>query len=418
MTIRVPQERMRLAGLMVLALLIGGCSSSGLQNLAKGNPQSESVWEQPGERISIPFDWHDGHLIIPVRVNGSDRLRFAFDTGAAATVVFETARTQSLGLDVERAIKLGETGDAPGVPVNIVNNASVSLDGLGLTGMTILHVPLTGNQLFGGPDEAYFDGAIGYDLLRRFVTEIDYVRKTISFSRAPATRAFAAPWQAVPIDLSRGVPVSAVQLESQVAGRESVALIIDTGAPSYLYLNPDLTRGVVVPERSYPEASNTFYGPVERTVGRVKTFSIGPFTFDNQLAHFDQADFKDLGPAIGLIGNGVLRNFDLVLDYSTQTMWMRPNAGFEPSSPADRSGISLKPHRLGGVAQWVAAGSAAGEIGLASGDVVTRLGGASVEQGNFDAAKKLLSSDREAVDICWQAGAKTVCERLRLTDRM
>ena len=107
MTIRVPQERMRLAGLMVLALLIGGCSSSGLQNLAKGNPQSESVWEQPGERISIPFDWHDGHLIIPVRVNGSDRLRSAFDTGAAATVVFETARTQSLGLDVERAIKLG-----------------------------------------------------------------------------------------------------------------------------------------------------------------------------------------------------------------------------------------------------------------------------------------------------------------------
>ncbi|MEZ0472819.1 aspartyl protease family protein [Luteimonas salinilitoris] len=403
---------------IALSALLAGCSSRGLDNLMTGNPSSRHVWQKPGDRISIPFEWHDGHLMIPVRVNGSADLRFAFDTGAAATVVFETERTQSLGLDIEQSIRIGEDAGFQGTLVDIVNDATISLDGIRLTGMTILHVALANSHLFGSLDEAYFDGAIGYDLLRRFVTEIDYVNRTITFSRARESRAFDPPWQTLPIDVSGRVPVITAQLRGEGSSQESVGLILDSGAPFYLYLNPDLTEGVGIPLRHSLMRGKGFYGPIERITGRVAKFSIGRFAFDDQVTYFDRADFKDLPKAIGLIGNGVLRNFDLVLDYSAREVSMRPIAGFDTGSVADRSGINLLPHRSGAYAQSVVAGSPADGVGLRSGDVVTHLDGERIERSSFDALKERLSSDREAVDICWRSAAGEVCERLPLSDRL
>jgi hypothetical protein len=409
-----------LAAVIACSGLQVSCSSSGLNSIQQGNPQSRHVWEAKGERIVVPFEWYDGHLIVPVRINGSESLRFAFDSGAAATVLFETERTRSLRLDVERQITIGEAPGKPGTPVNIVNDVRIALDGISLTRMTVLHVPLAGSPIFASMDEAYFDGAIGYDLLRRFVTEIDYVNRTVSFARGSANRALEPPWQTLPIDVSGRVPLLATGLSSG-ASIESVQLIVDTGAPSYVYLNPDLTQRIEVPRRHFLTRGDGFNGPFERMTGRVATFRVGAIVFNDLVTHFDRTDFKDLRRGVGLIGNGVLRNFDVLFDYSAGTLSMRPNSRFDSGSTADRSGIDLEPHRLGAIVQSVAEDSAAGGVGLKHGDIVTRLDGQRVAQRNFDELKALLSSKREAVDICWHSGSteeEGVCKRLTLRDRM
>jgi hypothetical protein len=420
-TIQPSQKWVALVAIIASAVLHVSCSSSGLKNIQEGNPQSGHVWETTAERLVVPFEWYDGHVIIPVRINGSDSLRFAFDSGAAATVVFETERTQSLQLEVERQIRIGGAPGKLGTPVNIVNDVRVSLDGISLTRMTVLQVPLAHSPIFSSREEAYFDGAIGYDLLRRFVTEVDYVNRTISFSRGTKDRTPGAPWQTLPIDVSGRVPLLTARLSIDAASSESVQLIVDTGAPSYVYLNPDLTGKIKVPQRHYLTRGKGFNGPFERMTGRVDTFSIGTIGFNDLVTHFDRTDFKDLGRGVGLIGNAVLRNVDLLFDYSAGTLSMRPNVRFNPASAADRSGIDLEPHRLGAIVQSIAEGSAASAVGVEPGDVITRLDGQRIEQSNFDESKALLSSNREAVDICWRSGntaTEEMCQRLPLRDRM
>jgi predicted aspartyl protease len=420
-TILPSQKLVALAAVIACAVLHVSCSSSGLKNIQQGNPQSGQVWEKRGERLVVPFEWYDGHLIVPVRINGSERLRFAFDSGAAATVLFETERTRSLRLEVERQITLGEAPGKPGTPVNIVNDVHISLDGISLTRMTVLHVPLARSPIFASMEEAYFDGAIGYDLLRRFVTEIDYINRTVSFTRGAANRTLGPHWQTLPIDVSGRVPLLAARMSSGASSAESVQLIVDTGAPSYVYLNPDLTQRIDIPRRHYLTRGNGFNGPFERMTGRVETFGIGTIGFNDLVTHFDRTDFKDLGRGAGLIGNRVLRNFDLLFDYSAGTLSMRPNTRFDSGSAADRSGIDLEPHRVGAIVQSVAEDSTASGIGLERGDVVTRLDGQRVGQSNFDELKELLSLNREAVEICWRSGsteAEEVCKRLPLRDRL
>ena len=151
---------------------------------------------------------------------------------------------------------------------------------------------------------------------------------------------------------------------------------------------------------------------------RLPVFSLGGFEFPGLVTHFDRTDFKDLGRGVGLIGNGVLRNFDLMFDYRACTLAMRPNAHFAASSSADRSGIDLQPHRLGAIVRSVAPGSAAGGLGLQAGDVVTDIEGQDFQQGNFDGVKELLSSQRRTLKLCWRSHGARSCEPLPLVDRL
>ena len=217
--------------------------------------------------------------------------------------------------------------------------------------------------------------------------------------------------------MSARVPYVAINLrdDNSTAG---VKLLVDTGAPSFAYMNPDLIDGMDVPVPGYLTRGNGFNGPFERRSARLRGFDIGGIKFDDLLVDFDRTDFKDLGRGVGLIGNGVLANFDLVLDYSAKTLSIRPNARFSAVSAADRSGIDLEPHTLGGIVKSIADGSGASKIGLTRGDIVTHLDGRKIESSGFDQARKLLSSVRADVDICWRSENKEQCARLSLADRL
>ena len=226
-------------------------------------------------------------------------------------------------------------------------------------------------------------------------------------------------WRVVPIDVSSRVPVISVQLQGGArAGSESVRLLVDSGAPAYAYMNPDLTKRIAVPASNYLTRGRSFNGPYERVTARLATFSLGGFEFPGLVTHFDRTDFKDLGRAVGLIGNGVLRNFDLIFDYRAGTLAMRRNARFDASSKADRSGLDLQPHRLGAIVRSVAPDSSAEKLGLKSGDVVTDIDGRSVRSDTFDTVKDLLSSDRDTLTLCWRTQSGRSCEPLPLVDRL
>jgi hypothetical protein len=406
---------LRTVALMIVASFACAepCAGGALQNVQQGNPQAQHVWHAHDASIAVPFEWHDGHVVIGVRINDSAPLRLAFDTGAGATVLFETQRTRGLRLQAERQIPIGGSAG-----VDLVNDAKLSLDGIDVTRLTILHVPLRNSPIFANDDEAYFDGAVGYDLLHRFVTEIDYVNQVIRFSKGPATVAADEAWRIVPIDVAGRVPVISVQLQGARARSESVRLLVDSGAPAYAYLNPDLTKRIAVPARNYLTRGRSFNGPYERVTARLAAFSLGGFEFPGLVTHFDRTDFKDLGRAVGLIGNGVLRNFDLIFDYRAGTLAMRRNARFDATSEADRSGIDLQPHRLGAIVRSVAADSTAAKLGLKPGDVVTDIDGRSLQSDTFDAVKELLSSDRQTLTVCWRSQNERSCEPLSLVDRL
>ena len=116
------QFYMGLCRFMVVLVSIGlltSCMAKGMINLQSGNALAVQRWLGSADSFELPFVWHDGHIIIEVAVNHARSLRFAFDSAAAATVLFDTTKTKSIPLDIERKL------DLRGRQVNVVNNGLI-----------------------------------------------------------------------------------------------------------------------------------------------------------------------------------------------------------------------------------------------------------------------------------------------------
>jgi membrane-associated protease RseP (regulator of RpoE activity) len=120
----------------------------------------------------------------------------------------------------------------------------------------------------------------------------------------------------------------------------------------------------------------------------------------------------------GLLGNEVLSRFNLIFDYPNERMFIKPNQSFPVPLYLDRSGLLIRPHRLGAVVKSVAKDSAAYAIGLKTNDLITSIDGTLMTHLNITELKRLLSSEREAVSVCWMLADEQTCGELALTSRL
>jgi len=85
--------------IFVLILAILGSSSSRGQMLA-------SDLMQGNNRVTIPFSFQNGFIIVDLKFNDFMPMSFIFDTGAEHTILFDKQITDILGVQYERQIKV------------------------------------------------------------------------------------------------------------------------------------------------------------------------------------------------------------------------------------------------------------------------------------------------------------------------
>ena len=401
----------KLIAVVTVALLTASCSAKGIINLQSGNALASQTWLSKEESFKVPFVWHDGHIIIEVNVNDTEPLRLAFDSAAAATVIFDTPRTQNLPLDVERQL------DLQGRQVNVVNNGVIQIGELELSELTFIHVPIEQNPLFNDYDTAYFDGAIGYDLLNHFNITVLFSEQSLQFSQRDTKSAFSNENSiTLPLSIHGRIPYVDATMKNKDDVKTKYAFVVDTGAPDYVYLNEKLADGVEFPVEYFETQTQNFDGKEVFKTSRIDFFGLGDAEFQNVAAH-DLPHFKD-SHGVGLIGSGLLRKFDVHFNYEEGTITLVKNKLFSNQTYIDRSGLVMEPHRLGGLIEQVAENSHAAELGITAPAIMREINGEEITEDNFDELRALLSSKESSVNLCWQANDRTECGNLKLEDRI
>tara|TARA_R110001583_G_scaffold86169_1_gene225384 strand:- start:8891 stop:10123 length:1233 start_codon:yes stop_codon:yes gene_type:complete len=399
----------KLSFLHLVIILLAGCGATGLINLQSGNQFAKQDWHGADSSFTVPFEWHDGHVIINIALNGQQDLRFALDSGAAATVLFETEKTKDQPLSFEMQI------DLQGRKVNVVNDAEITIGQITLSEMTIIQVPIDQSPLFGSYDEAYFDGAIGFDILNRYMTRINYADKTVTFIKDSSTALTSTEWVKLPMAIHGRIPYVSGAIPNQQGQPAHYDLVVDTGAPDYLYINSLLATDFNFPSSYFESNTKNFNGEHTVKTSRINYFQIAGTSFENIAVH-DLPDFED-DNGIGLIGSGLLRNFDVVFNYENGYLALKKNIQFTPQTFIDRSGLQLEPHRNGGLVKGLGATTGLKALKIALGDVVTNINGNKINEINFDEIRGLLSSEAEHVEICWTSSGVDMCGTLVLQDR-
>lgn len=381
--------RLILAHSLALTSLV--CSSVAVEQSEKA---SSAQRNQPDFRIAaskgsvkVPFDFYWNGILLQARINNSQPIWLALDTGANLNLINQSL-VKKMGLNPKAAATL--TGGGGTTEAQITDGVTISLPGIAAYRQPIASAPLDALPAFFGRD---VQGFIGTPFLKNFVIEIDYADKMLTFYD-PKIYNLSGEREAIEMQGRNGFPF--VPVELSINGRDSFTdwFEIDTGSNRIFQINRPFAEAhqllKVLPKSNQAEGvGEGIGGKVKFIEARIHSLRMGGYTISNPVVSIsqDSAGFG-AGTEAGVIGGEVLRRFTVILDYQSNRMLLKPNAHFKEPYEVDMSGLELmtKPDDFKIVQiTSVMAQSPAAVAGLREGDIIVAIDGHPISE--FDLAE-------------------------------
>lgn len=430
----MPANATKLLSSLALASTLGlaGCQGSDADSVFDKNDKATHTELSQGA-VVVDFERVNQHILVPVSINGSKPLKFVLDTGAPITAIIETANTQGLPLQLGQEIAVAGAGKGRTAKANLVPKTRATIAGSHIDNLMALWLPFGTVPHINQPDDAYFDGIIGRDLLNRYSVEIDF--NTMKLALHPAgtsptktatgNTAVDNAWQPLALSFSEDkhpYVETTVSLSDQAP--LPVKLILDTGSTGGLTLSPKTHDSIVWPKRFYHVEKRGLSGKEVINMAPVPKLTVASYAMTDFIGGF--SDGWDDAGSQGMLGNRVLNRFNLWFDYKNSQLWVQPHQGLTTSTQPDAAGLKLLPrHKSGAKVVVVYANGAASKLNIKEGDIVTRIAGEQVTASNFDQLMNHLyftpNAPNRSLEICWQPQAEAkahTCEQLTLHSRL
>jgi hypothetical protein len=267
-----------------------------------------------GAESKIPFEFKNGMIFLPVRLNGSKPLSFVLDTGSTRMLV-DRALAKSLGLKATGQGSLQGAGKGR-VPIEFIQDVSVGLPGLESAGYEFSTANLQPLQSTLGVN---VDGILGYELLSRFVVTVDYESKIMTVT-SPSAFHPDASLQSLPIELRNkwAFVKGKLVLPGPVTVEDS--FFIDSGSSDAVD-HPIVTK---LQSRTPTKSGVGLGETVEGATAQATSFQLGTYSVPGPTVSCCGAT----DDTSKLIGNDVLKFFTITLDYPSGRFLIRPNASF------------------------------------------------------------------------------------------
>ncbi len=350
--------------------------------------QSVRDFSIAGGTTTVPIQVVNNHIYVSGRLNGHGPYTFVLDSGGDYIVtpqVAAAAQAQSAG-----GIQLQGVGAATeGAAFTHMN--SIAVGNATVRDQYMLVLPIATG--FGMAEGMRIDGMIGYQFLARFLTTIDYANSKITLTMPGAGPASIPGAAAVPFYIDGTIPRIQVGVDAVTTSAE-----VDTGNRAGLELSsPFLAAHPAIAAYAKTPPGVVGFGvggPAYARLGRVPALQIGPYTIPNPITSFSvgtEGAFADpYDPAN--VGSAIWRRFDVTFDYPHHQLLLAKSADFNTPFSYDRSGLFVIDQNGLYTILSVLPGTPAAAAGLAKGDVILTINGATASSDSLAALRALLSN--------------------------
>ena len=318
---------------------------------------------------SVPVDVIDNHVYLDAMLDGKGPYRFVFDTGGSNIIDPAVAK------DIN-AVGSGSAQDS-GTGAATESSSYATVDTLEIGNAVLRHQVFSVEPIrkgFGVAAGEGVDGLIGFEVLARYVTTLNYAGRTLTLAMSGTEPASGA-------DVVRFVLFGTIpQVGCAIDGIPSECTV-DTGEGSSVNLFVPFIgdHPQVVPATHSAVGVNGYGvgGGHRGFMGRLHSLQVGSFTLHDLVAGYSaqkQGIFASPFLAANL-GGSVWQRFTVTFDYGAQTMALQPNARFGERDTYDRSGMLLISDAGKIVVYDVRQGTPAAKAGLAKGDIILSIDG-------------------------------------------
>jgi hypothetical protein len=316
----------------------------------------------------LPFTQLTGGVVIlKARLgNYPDTLNFILDTGSSG-ISLDSTTTDYLRMapiPTERTIR----GIAGIRKVSFLYNQTLNFPGLAIDS---LDFHINDYSILTAVYGERIDGIIGYAVLNRYIVKLNYDSLTLDFCSKGTIRYPRGGYLLKP---------SINMLVAQTARVKDAATIssrfyYDMGAGVCMLLTQDFVKDSLLldqKKKRWLKEGEGLGGKIDMELTTIKEVKLGPFRFKHVPVYifddeFNVTSYPYLG---GLIGNDILRRFNIIMNYAKGDIYITPNSHYSDLFDYSYCGIEL--YYLNGIIIIgdVAKGSPAEASGLLEGDQV------------------------------------------------
>ncbi len=332
--------------------------------------RTQEILEPPEAKLITRFSFQllsGGIIIIEAKLDDyTDTLNFILDTGSGG-ISLDSATTAYFGLTTTPSDKTIRG-------IGGVKNVRFAMDHkLKLPGLEVKNLDFHINDytLLTSVYGIRIDGIIGFSFLRRYIVSLNYDENIIAIY-SPGTFKYPRGGYLLRPNFS-SIPMQPVTVKD---GRAvSSRFYFDTGAGLCFLLSEDFSKDSSVLQKNkimVPTQAEGLGGKRPMMLTVMKEIKIGPYRFRRVPTYvfkdeFNVTSYPNTG---GLIGNDLLRRFNVVLNYPEQVIHLLPNKHF--ANPFDYSYTGLGIYLNDGdiVVDDVIKGSPGDKAGFQQGDVI------------------------------------------------
>jgi hypothetical protein len=364
--------------------------------------------------VTVPFRLLNNHIYVQAMVNGKGPYTFIVDTGGhtllSHRVVSETG-LKSVGESVSSGAGEGHS------TIGFAHVDDIAIGALHLRNQVGFVTEVYDRSIEGIP----VDGMVGFELIRRMVTRVDYGGQTITFTD-PKRFDPRGAGTAVPFKFYEHLPFVEGLLDDLPAKFD-----IDTGSRSEVDFTSPFVAAHQLRSR-FPKGVSAVTGwgvggPSRAYTVRIPSMTLGTVKVDNPTAGLGE----DKGGSMsdpnfgGNVGSAFLKRFVVTFDYAHQVMYLKRITP-EPVDAGrfDRSGMWINAKPDGYIVTDVSAGGPAAQAGIAVNDLIVSLDGEPVRPEGLSDARILLRAKPAGtkVRVVLKRGGDTHAVTLVLRDQI
>ena len=284
------------------------------------------------------FQLSGGIIIIKAQLDQfSDSLNFVLDTGSGG-ISLDSTTVEKLKIPTQQSEK-SIRGIAGIKKVAFAYDHTLSMPGIQVKQ---LDFHINNYDLLTSVYGIKIDGIIGYSFLRRYIVHLDFDKRVMEVY-APGRFKYPKGGQLIRPNFST-LPL--MQATIQDSKTLLSRYIFDTGAGLCFLLSRDFVDDSMVfksKRKFFLTQAEGLGGKKQMEIAVMKSIKIGNYKFKKVPVHIFEDDYNVTNyPTMGgLIGNDLLRRFNITLNYPDQSIHLKPNNHFNDPFDYSYTGLGI-----------------------------------------------------------------------------